>query len=152
MSLYRFAQWLEQTRWSVDLHQSILVYPVIESIHVLCLCLFLGMTMVLDLRLLGAAFRGTPLPELTERLRPWTWSGFAIMAITGCLLFYGVPVRTYGNVFFRLKLLLLILAGINAWWFHAGRSKARMAGAFSIAIWTLVVIAGRMIAYDFFDQ
>jgi hypothetical protein len=166
MSLYRLAEWLEQTQWSIDLHESIWVYPIIESVHVLCLCLFLGMAIALDLRLLGLAFRSVPVKELVDRLKPYTVTGFTIMIITGVLLFYGIPLRTYTNVFFRAKVLFLILAGFNVLYFHSGiylkvaewgrsprpPSKARLAGAVSLILWALIVVAGRMIAYNWFDK
>jgi hypothetical protein len=165
MSLYGAAQWLEQTEWSVALHQSVWAYPIIESVHVLCLCLFLGMTLTLDLRLLGVAFRSAPVKELVDRIMPFAILGFIVMVMTGTLLFYGIPVRTYVNIFFRLKVLFLILAGINIWYFHSGvylkvaewgrdvrpPAKARWAGAFSLVMWSMVVVAGRMIAYNWFD-
>jgi hypothetical protein len=166
MSLYGLAQWLEQTQWSVDLHESIWAYPIIESVHVLFLCLFLGMAIALDLRLLGLAFRDIPVKQMVDRLMPYTVSGFIVMIITGILLFYGIPLRTYTNIFFRLKVLFLILAGINVWYFHSGiymkvaewgqktqtPAKARMAGAFSLVLWGLIVVTGRMIAYNWFDK
>jgi hypothetical protein len=166
MSLYSLAQWMEQTPWSVALHESIWAYPIIESVHVLFLCVFLGMTMALDLRLLGVAFRSVPVKELVDRVMPYTVFGFIVMTITGILLFYGIPLRTYTNIFFRLKVLFLILAGINVWYFHSGiylkvgewgtdphpPAKARRAGTFSIILWALIVVAGRMIAYNWFDK
>jgi hypothetical protein len=57
MSLYNVAAWLEKTPWSVALHESIWAYPIIESVHVLFLCLFLGMAIALYLRLIGVSFK-----------------------------------------------------------------------------------------------
>jgi hypothetical protein len=85
--------------------------------------------------------------------------------ITGALLFYAIPVRSYHSIFFRVKVVLLILAGVNAWVFHAGiwlRVKtwdldlvpprsARAAGAASLVLWTCIIFAGRLIAYNWFD-
>ncbi len=166
MSLYDFAAWLEQTPWSVTLHESIWAYPIIESVHVLVLCLFVGLAAALDLRLLGKAFRNVPVHELVDRLLPWTIAGFVVMVITGILLFYGIPLRTYTNIFFRVKVVFLILAGLNVWVFHSGVYKrvgdwgtdgrppvqARRAGVFSLILWSLVIITGRMIAYNWFDK
>jgi hypothetical protein len=164
--IYHFVEWLDQTPWSVALHESIWAYPIIESVHVLCLCLFLGMAMLLDLRLLGITLKRVPVKELADRLLPWTIAGFIVMVITGVLLFYGIPVRTYTNIFFRVKVALLILAGLNVWYFHSGiytkvaewgrdfkpPSKARMAGMASLILWAGIVVAGRMIAYNWFDK
>jgi hypothetical protein len=162
----RFIEWLDQTPWSIALHESVWAYPVIESIHVLTLCLFLGMAILLDLRLLGITFKRVPVSELADRFLPWTVSGFVVMVVTGIFLFYGIPIRTYHNVFFRAKVLMLILAGINVWVFHSGiylrvaqwgrdprpPLRARMAGMFSLILWAGVVVAGRMIAYNWFDK
>jgi len=166
VSLLGFCEWLGNTPWSVALHESLSVYPVVESIHVLTLCLFLGLAVMFDLRLIGAIMRSSPVSQVVSRLLPWMRAGFAVMVVTGFILFYGVPVRTYENVFFRVKMVLLILAGLNAWVFHAGvyrkvaawdldptpPLRARIAGGASLLFWACVVIAGRMIAYNWFDK
>lgn len=166
MSLLSFCEWLANTPWSIALHESIWGYPIVESVHVLGLCLFLGLAVMLDLRLLGWTMRDTPVSEVAERLLPWTFAGFAVMVVSGALLFYGIPVRTYQNIFFRIKVVLLILSGLNAWVFHSGiyhtvkkwdldprpPRRARMAGACSLIFWAGIVVAGRMIAYNWFDK
>jgi len=166
VSLLSFCQWLEKTPWSIALHESLWVYPIVESVHVLTLCLFLGTAVMLDLRLLGLMMRQVPFSDVTARLLPWTLGGFALMVISGSLLFYAIPVRTYLNIFFRIKFAMLILAGLNAWIFHSTVYRrlavwdlesvaprgARIAGGVSLALWACIVVAGRMIAYNWFDQ
>src|SRR5258706_5483273 len=98
-----FCQWLEKTPGSIALHESLWVYPLVESVHVLTLCLFLGTVVMLDLRLLGLAMRRVPVSEVVASLSSWTAAGFALMVVSGSLLFYAIPVRTYQNVFFRAK-------------------------------------------------
>lgn len=161
----RFLAWLGSTAWSVALLESLWVWPLVESTHVLGITLFVGTVAMNDLRLVGAAFRSIPVSAFTGRLLPWTRAGFALMVVTGLLLFYSSPLRYYHNVFFRLKVLLLVLAGLNAFVFHAGvhrrvaewdddevlPPKARLAGAVSLITWALIVVAGRMIAYNWFD-
>src|SRR5207244_2639166 len=115
--------WLERTPGSIALHESIWGYPIIESVHVLTLCLFLDLAVMLDLRLLGVAMLKTPASEVMERLLPWTIGGFGIMVITGALLFYAIPVKTYLNIFFRVKVLFLLLAGVNTAVFHLTVSR-----------------------------
>ena len=117
MSLIGFCEWLANTPGSIALHESLWVYPIVESVHVLTLCLFLGLTLVLDLRLLGLTFRGARVSEVAERLLPWTITGFVVMVASGSLLFYAIPVRTFQNIFFRVKLAMLILAALNVWVF-----------------------------------
>ncbi len=165
MSLLGFCQWLASTNGSIALHESLFMYPLIESAHVLTLCLFVGMATMLDLRLVGVSFRHVPVAELARRLLPWMAAGFAIMVITGVLLFYAIPVRSYQSIWFRIKVVMLVLAGLNAWVFHARVYQrvadwnldpvpprgARIAGAASLVLWALIIVAGRMIAYNWFD-
>ena len=160
-----FCEWLAETPWSIALHESQYGYVIVESVHVWALCIFLSMAVLFDLRLLGWALRDVPVSSMIRRILPWSKAGFVVMVISGVVLFYGIPVRTYHSVFFRFKLILLVLAGLNAWWFHATveRSipawdvspniprRARFAGAVSLALWAGIVVAGRMIAYNWFD-
>ena len=160
-----FVEWLDTHAWSTALHESLWMYPLIESTHVLTVMLFVGMLAMVDLRLVGFAFRNVAVSHLTGRLLPWSVAGFVIMIATGVLLFYAIPVRTYESVWFRVKVVLLIAGGINAWWFHRRVQRdrtywdnnpkpptaVRVAGATSLAVWAGVIICGRMIAYNWFD-
>ncbi len=160
-----FCEWLAATPGSIALHESFFVYPLVESVHVLTLCVFVGLAAMLDLRLLGVTMRRVPVSEVVSRFLPWMVAGFVVMVVTGVLLFYAIPVRSYHNIFFRVKVMLLILAGVNAWVFHARLYTrvadwdlapitprgARVAGALSLVIWAVVIVCGRMIAYDWFD-
>src|SRR6185503_11879725 len=105
--------WLGNTPWSIALHESLYVWPFTESLHVLTLALFVGTAVMLDLRLLGVAFAGINVSELTTRLLPWTRAAFVVMVTTGLMLFYATPISYYQSLFFRVKVLLLIVAGIN---------------------------------------
>ena len=163
--VHDFAAWLDTHSWSTALHESLWVYPLVESTHVLTLMLFVGMLAMVDLRLLGVAFRNLPVSDLTSRLLPWAVAGFVVMVGTGVLLFYAIPVRTAHSVWFRTKVVLLLAAAVNAWWFHRRVSRdrdrwdsqekppagVRVAAAASLALWTGVIVTGRMIAYNWFD-
>ena len=165
MSLLGFCEWLANTPWSIALHESRWGYSIVESVHVLSLCLFLGMAVMLDLRLLGVTMRRTAVSEVVGRLLPWIVAGFVLMVISGALLFYAIPVRTFQNIFFRVKMLLLISAGLNVWIFHSTvyrkvaewnlhsvpPRRARVSATVSLVVWAGIVIAGRMIAYNWFD-
>jgi hypothetical protein len=158
-------QWLAEQPASVALRESLYVWPLIESTHVLTLAVFVGTAAMLDLRLLGASFGAVPASAFTGRLLPWTRVAFAVMAATGLLLFYATPVRYYQNLFFRLKLILLVAAGLNVWLFHSRVHRsveawdlearppraARVAAIVSLTMWAGVVVAGRLMAYNWFD-
>jgi hypothetical protein len=165
VSLLPFCEWLASTEWSIALHESLYMYPLVETVHVLSLLLFVGTVSFVDLRLLGWVFRELPVSEVTARLIPWTIAGFVIAATTGALLFYAIPVRTYLSVFFRIKVILLVVAGVNAALFHLYLKRgevvwdrearlplrARATGAVSLLSWATVIVMGRMIAYNWFD-
>ena len=157
-----FFKWMADTPWSVALHESLYGYPIVESIHVWALCLFVGLAVVLDLRLTGLSFTSVPVSQIARRILPWTTFGFVLMVLSGILLFYAIPVRSYQNIFFRVKLLLLVVAGLNAWVFHPRGIQswdkdpipprsARFAGYASLVLWMTIIFCGRMIAYNWFD-
>ena len=165
MSLPAFFERLEATWASVAIRESILFYPLVETTHVLTLCLFLGMTATGDLRLVGLAMRKVPVSEIVNRLWPWAMAGFALMVVSGLLLFLSSPVRASQNIFFQVKMVMLALAGVNAFVFHqtvfrwvdewdmalSVPLRAKLAGASSLILWAGVVVCGRMQAYNWFD-
>jgi hypothetical protein len=156
---------LGDSSWSVGLHESRYAYDLIESVHVWTLCLFFGLAVMFDFRLLGWTMRNVPVSEVARRLLPWTVAGFVVMVISGTLLFTAIPLRSYQNIFFRTKMVMLLLAGLNVWIFHSGVYRgvamwdvasappraARVAGALSLVLWVCIVLSGRMIAYNWFD-
>ena len=165
MDLHSFFQWLEATGGSVAIRESTMMYPLIETTHVLTLCLFLGLVAMLDLRLIGIGLRGVPVSEVAAKLLPWALFGFVLMSISGALLFYSGPLKAANNIFFRIKLIMILLTGVNALLFHLTIHKrvaswdtdpippprARMAGYLSLVLWSGVVICGRMQAYNWFN-
>ena len=165
MDLHTFFQWLQDTPGSVFIRESTIVYPIIETTHVLALCLFLGLIALWDLRLVGVGLRGVPISQVGERLLPWALFGFLLMAVSGSLLFYSGPVKAAVNPFFRIKMIMIALTGVNALAFHLTifkqvavwdndplpPSRVKMAGLVSIVLWCGVVICGRMQAYNWFN-
>jgi uncharacterized protein DUF6644 len=162
MSLLRFCEWLAATPGSIALHESRYMYLIVLTVHVLTLCVLVGITAMLDLRLLGLTLRGVPASEVLTRLLPWAVAGFLVMVASGALLFYADPVMKYRNIFFRLKMVTLILAVLNAWVFHRGTyrdvafwdldpvspRRARMAASLSLALWAVMITLGRLIPYQ----
>ena len=165
MSLLPFCQWLAATPLSIALHESVYMYPLVESAHVLTLCVFVGLAVMFDLRLLGVTLTNVPVTQLKQGIGPWMTGGFIVMMFTGALLFSAVPVRSYHSIWFRTKAAALLLAGLNAFVFHRTIDRrieewdrdpvppqsARLAAARSLVLWTVIVVCGRMIAYNWFD-
>ncbi len=160
-----FAVWLSETKWSIALHESLYLYPWIESTHVLSICLFFGTLLFVDLRLTGKVFNNLSVVDMNRKVLPLTLFGFLVMSVTGLLLFYAIPVRNYQNIFFRIKILLIVIAGINAFFLHRRMSyeakvwdqdssipsSMKNRAITSLVLWSSVIISGRMIAYNWFD-
>ena len=163
--LLSFARWLDTHSWSTQIHESIYLYAWIETTHVLTLMVFLGMLCIIDLRMLGLIFPSVPASTVAQKLDRPMMIGFAVMMLTGLLLFYAIPVRSTQSIWFRIKVVLLLLAAVNAFTFRArmqasvGRwdldlkppEHIRYAAGASLLLWAAVVITGRTIAYDWFD-
>ena len=163
--LLNLAEWLDATSWSTSIHESYYLYAWIESTHVLTITIFLGMLFIIDFRMLGLAFRKVPADVIADRLDKPMMIGFSVMIITGLLLYYAIPVRTTQSIWFRMKVILLIAAAINAFTFRTkmrqsvetwstqpvAPKRIRNGAAFSLAFWAGVVMTGRAIAYDWFD-
>jgi uncharacterized protein DUF6644 len=162
--LVHWAQSVGEMPSSIALRESLWVYPIIETGHVLGLCLFVGTAWLWDLRLLGLTLRRVPVSQLSAQILPWTVVGFIGMGITGLLLVFSDPMRFYFNIFFRAKVVMLIFAGLNAWVFHTTIGKnthewdlapiaplrAKVAGGVSLGLWALIIVTGRLIAYNWF--
>ena len=163
--IYETALWLDATRWSTLLHESYYMYSWVETTHVLSLMLSLGMLFFIDLRMLGLALPQVPATSIARRLKWPMFVGFGFMIITGLLLFYANPVRNAQSIWFRIKLLLMLGAAVNAILFNVRMERSvanwdsaplapknvRSGALLSLLFWTLIVICGRFIAYDWFD-
>ena len=163
--LLDFARWLDSQSWSTQLHESIYMYAWIETTHVLTLMVFLGMLFLIDLRMLGLAFKEVPASTIAVRLDRPMMVGFVVMLITGFLLYYAIPVRSTQSVWFRIKVVMLIAAGINAFLFRRRMQASvgswdtapvapkhiRVGAGLSLFFWAAIVITGRTIAYDWYD-
>jgi hypothetical protein len=134
-------------------------WPVLEMLHFIGLCMLLGGLLVIDLRLLG--FNRVMPTVASHDLLPIVYAGLIVNTTTGILFFIGDPHRYAVNIGFQLKMLLYVIAGLNALWFQFklaprvdavpdGRdlpSDAKVAGALSLALWFGVLILGRLIPY-----
>ncbi|QPF95359.1 hypothetical protein IC761_30210 [Bradyrhizobium commune] len=143
------------------IRESDTLFPSVESVHVVAICLVVGTILTLDLRLLGFASVGRPVSRLSSAILPVTWGAFAIAATSGFLLFISNATKYLGNGYFLAKLVLICAAWLNMVIFHAISAKdmpqwdkqarppmsARIAGLLSILLWIAVVACGRWIGF-----
>jgi uncharacterized protein DUF6644 len=154
---------LSNTGGGTFIRESTWEFPVIEGVHVLSIAMSVGMILWFDLRLLGACMRKRPVSEVFRGVYWWMVGGFTAAVISGLLLFWAEADRAYPNIFARIKLLGLVIAGLNILYFHNWTQRTqrewdndpvpplrvRMAGFLSITCWVVVVAAGRLMAYTF---
>jgi hypothetical protein len=156
-----FCGWLEQSPVGAAVRQSLWLFPAIETAHLLGMTALVGTVAAFDLRLLGWGLQRTPVSELARRLLPWTWVGFGVQVVTGALLFSSEAAKMYVNPAFRLKMLLICLAGVQALIFQLAADRrlaawderatvpvaAQIGGLVSMLLWIGVVAAGRWIGF-----
>ena len=164
MSLHTMLESLQGMSLPTDIRENGWSFPIIECVHVLAITFVVGTVVMVDLRLLGVASRNRAVSRLTSEILPWTWCGFVIALITGSLMFSSAAVKYFDNIPFRLKFVVMALAGANMMVFHltTARSMAhwdehpsppalgKVAGALSITLWLGVIAAGRWIGFSDF--
>lgn len=141
--------WLEGSALAEAMRQSLWLYPLVNTLHVLAAATLFGAVLLTDLRLLGLGRRVALEPLLGFAL-PAVWAGFALALPSGLLLFLAEAPVHAANPFLRAKLLLLAGAGLNALVFQRlyrrGR-RPRLSGLVSLGLWLAVLACGRLIAY-----
>jgi hypothetical protein len=151
-----FFQWCQQTSIGLYVEHSMWVFAVTETIHIVCLSILLGATLLLDLRLLGKGMNRESIMTLSQTVRPWIWSAFAGLVITGIIMFNSEAVKMSRNRGFFLKVVFLLLAVLFQLTIHRGvtssnkaegTATAKLAATLSLFCWLGVALAGRAIAF-----
>jgi Family of unknown function (DUF6644) len=159
--MYPYLESLQNTWLSTLIRDTKWCFPAIEMVHLFGIVTLLGTMLAFDLRLMDVWLRRWPVSLLMRRLLPWTWTAFVVMVCSGTALFISDPVRFFYNPSFRVKLVLIALAGVNALVFQVTAFRtlntwdlniqtprgAKIAGFLSIVLWFGVVAAGRWIAF-----
>lgn len=157
---YAVRDWIETT-WLHDFALGTFwAWPAMETLHFIGMCLLFGPIIVMDLRLLGFDRANIPILSV-HSLVPITIAGFVINLLTGTVFVFGDPNRYAINISFQIKMVLVLIAGINAIWFwrkvtpilenlgpHENPPMSVKAiGLLSLASWTGVLCFGRLIPY-----
>ena len=142
-------RWIAETYW---------LWPVLEIVHFIGLSIMLGALSIIDARLLGML--GTYDAGSVKRLVPLVWVGFFINLASGAMFFAGDPMRYSVNIGFQLKMLLILVAGLNVvvyqfqvrpqltgWNTVSMSVTARFVAIVSLAAWGGVLLLGRLSPY-----
>ena len=156
-----FISYFEDSGLADNIRENDLLFPLIESVHVVAICLVIGSILVVDLRLLGLASINRSVSRVTSAVLPLTWGAFAVAVASGTLLFISNATKYLGNGYFVAKIVLICAAGLNMVIFHGISARdlprweneaplplpARLAGGLSILLWVSVVTCGRWIGF-----
>jgi hypothetical protein len=159
--LWDFIAYFEDSGLADNIRENDLLFPLIESVHVVAICLVIGSILVVDLRLLGFASINRSVSRVTSGVLPLTWGAFAVAVASGTLLFISNATKYLGNGYFVAKIVLICAAGLNMVIFHGISARdlprweneaplplpARLAGGLSILLWVSVVTCGRWIGF-----
>ena len=162
MTLLEICQAIQNTEIGTAMRESN-YYWMLNGAHVLGIAVSAGAILWFDLRALGLNMLDMRISDVYRQINVYMTAGFILMFITGALLFWARAADSYTNVYFRIKVAGLLLAGANAMYFNfktkrgiggwdtAGRPpfNVRMAGLASIVLWAAVIASGRLMAYTF---
>jgi len=155
------AQSLENIGFLSDFSDSVLVYPIVLSIHLTCIALFGGMILMTNLRLLGLTFKSVTITDVIRSLRPWKRLGGTIMVCTGLLLATSEATKYAPNPYFWTKMIVLVLIFVHGFVFRSSvynhtealdkspviPGRVKLAAILSLFLWTVMFTMGRLIAY-----
>ena len=152
--------WLEGSAIAIAMRQWLWLYPVVEIVHIIGFVILVGAAAMFDLRLLGFS-RQLPVADLARHLLRWARLSLVLVIPAGFLMFMAHATEMAENPAFRLKLSLIVVAGLNAAGFHRGPFRsvmnwnqnvaipvtAKIAAVLSLILWVGVIACGRMLAY-----
>lgn len=158
--MLEFFQGLQDTWFATGIRDSLLLFPILYTLHIFGVVILVAATSALDLRMLGLVMRDEPVSDLAALLLPWAKIGFVSQIITGALLFIAQAADMWHNVAFLIKIALVLLAGLNVLIFHMTAYKnvhqwprdstpaaARFSAIFSLVCWVGIVAMSRLIAF-----
>jgi hypothetical protein len=160
-SITTLLAWLEASQLANAIRTSGYLFAIIESFHVIGLTMVFGTIAIIDFRLLGFASARRPFRRIASDVLKWTWAAFALSVMTGSLLFISNAANYYHNNYFRLKMVLLALSGLNMLIFEVTTAKSvhrwendpfapvagRAAAVVSLLLWTGIIFCGRWIGF-----
>jgi Family of unknown function (DUF6644) len=161
MPIDAFLKSVEGTNFATTIRDSIWMFPIIESIHVISFTIVVGTIAIIDLRLLGLASMKRSFQKISSDILKWTWAAFILTVATGLMMFSTNARIYYHNPFFRAKMILLVFAGLNMaiFEFTAGRTIhtwdesptvpriGKAVAVVSLALWVSIIFMGRIIGF-----
>lgn len=159
--LNEFALWIQKTPASEAVDKTVWAVPTLQSIHILSIAAVFGSVVMINLRIFQLAGRSRTMTETVQRYLPWVWWGLLALLLTGIGMTLSDPIRELTNPAFWSKMILILVAVAASLWFQdsvrrnvatweltpGGRVGIRIGAGAVIALWCLIMVLGRWIAY-----
>ena len=152
--LLQFFEAMNASAMSVVIRDSLWMVGIINASHLLCVVMFIGAVLMVDLRLVAADSGNPPLAEVARDAHPWLIAALIGLTVTGIPQIMTNALREYHSYLFWMKMTVLCVALIHTFTLrrkvaHAEHGVApatrRAVGAVSIALWIAVLIPARLI-------
>ena len=155
MAFFRSLQNSTFTEWLLG-SDSIWTYPTVLTLHTVGMAILVGASFVINLRVLQIA-GAIPLRRLLPLYR-FIWIGFAINLLSGLMLFVTEAADRVVDPVFYVKM-ASIAAALSLGAIVKRRAieldgapevttgPSRSMAAASLALWTIAIVAGRLMAY-----
>jgi len=130
-------------------------FPLTECVHISTFAMSVGTIALVDLRMLGWAFRKETPAQLLKDTSLWTLAGLIIVITSGFIIWTSDPLRYYYNWSFRYKIIALALAILYNYTIHrkvaqsttTPTAASALTAVFSLLIWISIVFAGLFYAF-----
>ena len=153
--LQPFFEWLGASSMANVIGNSPLIYPVVQSFHLVFLSLLVGGLLMVDLRLLGFGLTSQPMAKVARDARPWVLWGLLGMLVTGVPQLVQNAMKEYYSEFFWFKMKVLPVAlvfhfTLRHWVTMAAEGRvpplmSKLTGLVSVVLWAAVAVSSRFI-------
>ena len=158
MTLLKVFDWLELTFIGAAIRDSIWLFPVIESFHLIGLAILGGSILIVDFRLVGFGLNQLSTRHVAQACRPWFIFSLILMIFTGIPMFLSEAIKCYYNPFFWIKMGALLIAllltftlrakiSMNSDSLEKSNLATRSIGIVSMCTWFTVAASGRWIGF-----
>jgi hypothetical protein len=129
-------------------------FPLLESIHVLCIVVLMAAIISADLRILGVTGRDYKIANFVPELTRWAWVMVIPAVLTGMALFITRPAAYAANPAFQIKMGLLVFSAINVFLLYRkwqpdkpASTAVQFSAALSLCAWVGIIFAGRWVGH-----
>jgi hypothetical protein len=157
LDILPFIDWTASSWLGQTISKSTWAFAVTESIHLLALAVIGGAVLIVDLRMLGFGIRTHPIAKVARDAQPWFIGSWAVLIVTGVMLFSSEPQKLYYSTPFAVKMICLLLGTIFALTVRRKVASApdgqvspivmKLVALVSLALWFGVGAGGRWIGF-----